>query len=122
MYTESRYLSLGKEPKKVLTEWMGDNSSPFDQVVAALTSPEMTRASKEVLSPADQSITDEEAIDPLDLKATTLPLLYQLHKRRALPAILFNYDRERMRGHCFHFIAQLITAEAKWKEGPQWKK
>jgi superfamily II RNA helicase len=67
-------------------------------------------------------VTDGDTVDSLDLKATTLPLLYQLHKRRALPAILFNYDRNACEEIAFTLLRQLVNAESKWKEGPQWRK
>jgi superfamily II RNA helicase len=108
--------------KKVLLEWMGDKDSPFDQVVAALTPPEATDALDQVPSSAGSSTTDGDTIDSLDLKTTTLPLLFQLHKRRALPAILFNYDRSACEDIAYTLLGQLVKAESKYKEGPQWKK
>lgn len=114
-----------KDLKKVLIKWMGDDASPFDKVVQELTPPELPEV--QGLAPVSSSAsattdTDENAIDPLDLKATTLPLLYQLHKRRALPAILFNYDRNACEEIAFTLLAQLEAAESKWKEGSHWKK
>ena len=103
-----------KALKKVLINWMGDSASPFEKVVEELTHPEA--------SDANELPTDKKAIDPLNLKATTLPLLYQLHKRRALPAILFNYDRSACEEIAFTLLEQLADAESKWKEGPYWKK
>lgn len=85
--------SWEKSLKRVLLEWMADANSPFDLVVADLTPPEQADATDQ-MSLVSPSVTDADTIDPLDLKSTTLPLLYQLHNRRALPAILFNYDRE----------------------------
>jgi hypothetical protein len=107
--------------KKVLLEWMADSKSPFDDVVAALTPVAKSNSLEESLS-TGSSVTDDDAVDPYDLKATTLPLLLQLHKRRALPAILFNYDRSACEDIGYTLLSQLVNAEAKWKEGPQWKK
>jgi hypothetical protein len=106
--------------KKVLAEWMADSRSPFDKTLAELTPQEAIEAPDQALS--DSSITDGDAIDPLDLNATTLPLLYQLHKRRALPAILFQYDRSGCEDIGSTLLSQLVGAETQWKEGPQWKK
>jgi superfamily II RNA helicase len=107
--------------KTLLLQWMQDTNSPFDKVIEELSAP----ATAEVLetpSSATSSVTDGGAIDPLDLNSTTLPLLYQLHKRRALPAILFNYDRSQCENIAFAVLQQLVDAENKWKKGPQWKK
>jgi len=112
-----------KKLKEVLAKWMSDPASPFVKVVQELTPPELleTLESTPTASLASDT-TETDIIDPLDLKATTLPLLYQLHKRRALPAILFNYDRNACEEIAFTLLAQLEAAEAKWKEGSYWKK
>lgn len=114
-----------KALKKTLVQWMGDSESPFDQVVFELTPKEAEDNSEQTLasvSSTTSSVTDSDAVDPLDLKSTTLPLLFQLHKRRALPAILFNYDRSACEDIAYSVLAQLVEAENRWKDGPQWKK
>jgi hypothetical protein len=111
-----------KATKKVLLRWMADRCSPFDRVVAELTPSEPSETLDQVPSSSASSTTEGETLDPMDLKATTLPLLYQLHRRRALPAILFNYDRNACEVIAFTLLDQLVTAEDKWKEGPQWKR
>ena len=110
-----------KDLKNVLLKWMGDRNSPFDKVVAELTPVEKDENKNQNAS-ATSSVTDGDVIDPVDLKATSLPLLLQLHKRRALPAILFNYDRAACENIAYAILGQLVEAEAQWKEGPQWKK
>jgi hypothetical protein len=110
-----------KALKNVLLQWMADRESPFDRVIADLT-PSTDGVQDEIVPSAASSTTDGEEIDPLDLKQTTLPLLYQLHKRRALPAILFNYDRSMCEHIAYNLLTQLSEAESKWKEGPAWKK
>jgi superfamily II RNA helicase len=110
-----------KSLKKVLLQWMADHDSPFDKVISYLT-PRKAAELDELPSPTSSSMTDGDEVDALDLKATTLPLLYQLHKRRALPAILFNYDRSTCEEIASAVLKQLVDAEAKWKEGAQWKK
>lgn len=112
-----------KALKKLLLEWMGDSKSPFDKVVQELTLPEPPEPdSRPSTSSSSSSSTNNDDVNPLDLKSTTLPLLYQLHKRRALPAILFNYDRNQCEQIAFAVLNQLVKAEKRWKEGPQWKK
>ncbi|KAF4635469.1 hypothetical protein G7Y89_g2618 [Cudoniella acicularis] len=110
-----------KALKKVLLQWMLDRASPFDRVVMELSPKGSSVEPDQVLS-ATSSVTEGDNLDPLDLNATTLPLLFQLHKRRALPAILFNYDRSQCETIAFAILKQLVDAEARWKEGPQWKK
>lgn len=113
-----------KALKKLLLQWLADKNSPIDKVVKELTPTTSTLkllTSDKALS-SNSSASDGEYIDPYDLKSTTLPLLYQLHKRRALPAILFNYDRSQCERIAESVLKQLVAAETLWKEGPQWKK
>jgi superfamily II RNA helicase len=111
-----------KDLKAVLQQWMTDRHSPFEQIVAALSPLERIEGQDQVPSSTSSSATEGESLDALDLKSTTLPLLYQLHRRRALPAILFNYNRSQCEEIAEAVLAQLIKAESKWKEGPQWKR
>ncbi|TAQ87818.1 hypothetical protein B7494_g3841 [Chlorociboria aeruginascens] len=110
-----------KELKNVLLKWMADRQSPFDRVITELAPPEPVDVENEAPS-TTSSVTEGATLDPLDLKSTTLPLLLQLHKRRALPAILFNYDRQGCEDVAYALLSQLVEAETRWKEGPQWKK
>lgn len=112
-----------KDLKIILQEWMSKDGSPFDKVLAALT-PEKDNASSDSsdTSAASSVAGDENLVDPNNLNETTLPLLLQLHKRRALPAILFNYDRLGCEEIATALLHQLVAAESRWKEGPQWKK
>jgi superfamily II RNA helicase len=109
-----------KALKKLLLQWLADRNSPIDSVIQELT-PSTVLPSDKIPSCAS-STTEGESVDPLDLNATTLPLLYQLHKRRALPAILFNYDRSQCEDIATAVLRQLVEAEALWKESPQWKR
>ncbi|PQE30888.1 DEAD DEAH box helicase protein [Rutstroemia sp. NJR-2017a WRK4] len=113
-----------KDLKIALLKWMSDNSSPFTKVVAELT-PEKTDIAQQELSGSSSSAsspTSLEFVDPMDVEATTLPLLCQLHKRRALPAILFNYNRSSCETIAQTVLKSLVEAETKWKQGPTWKK
>ena len=112
--------------KKTLKVWMMNDQSPFEKVVDDLSS------SMDVTSNIDKQVSKGTASDELhddmvavnsdDLYATTLPLLCKLHERDALPAIFFNYDRQRCEGICKAVIQQLIEAETHWKESSQaWK-
>lgn len=109
-----------KALKKLLLQWMADRKSPFEKLIQELSLP--VEPEEPVPSSTTSSITDSDSLDITDLKATTLPLLFQLHKRRALPAILFNYDRNQCEEIAFAVLKQLTDAESRWKEGPAWKK
>lgn len=113
-----------KALKEILMQWMADRNSPFDQVVQELTPPETAETEERISATvsSSSSVREEKIVDPFDLKATTLPMLYQLHTRRALPAILFNYDRSACEEIAYALLEQLVEAENRWKEGSQWKK
>jgi superfamily II RNA helicase len=111
-----------KELKKVLLQWMADTNSPFDQVVAELSPRTGNVEDGYEASSATSSVSDSVTVNPNDLQDTTLPLLYQLHSRRALPAILFNYDRAQCENIAYALLNQLTKAESRWKEGSEWKK
>ena len=111
-----------KALKKVLLQWMSDDKSPFEQVVKVL-SPKMRDPNDAYETPSStSSVTDNDSLNPNDLQDTTLPLLYQLQSRQALPAILFNYNRAQCEDIAYSLLSQLSKAESLWKEGPQWKK
>ncbi|QSZ32856.1 hypothetical protein DSL72_002436 [Monilinia vaccinii-corymbosi] len=109
-----------KNLKKVLLQWMAECQLQFANVVKELI-PESVE-SKDDISISSSSGSSTELIDSLNLQATTLPLLYQLHKRRALPAILFNYDRAACESIANTLLSQLVQAEQQWKQGSAWKK
>lgn len=102
-----------KSLKAVLLEWMEDEKSPFTKVVEAISPPVAKRAAiKE----------GEKSIALNNLEQTTLPLLYQLHQRGALPAILFNYDRTQVEDIAISVLKELKAAEDIFKESKEWKR
>lgn len=115
-----------KELKKVILQWMAaGRSSPFDKVVQELSPPapapnndEDDSSDEDISAEADES----DRVNSNDLRATTLPLLYQLHKRGALPAILFNYDRSGCEDIASSLLKQLTSAEERWKQGKEWQR
>lgn len=102
-----------KKLKTLLLQWMYDDKSPFEKLVQDL--------SPSTITPAPIA-EGESLIDQADLKQTTLPLLYQLHQRGALPAILFNYDRTACEDIGISLLTQLKSAEDKFKESKEWKR
>ena len=112
--------------KRLLKEWMADDQSPFDKVFEELSrSMDGTGTIDKQISKGNIPGGEDDdlfEINSDDLYATTLPLLCKLHERDALPAIFFNYDRNRCEGICKAVIQQLIEAETRWKESsPVWK-
>jgi len=115
-----------RDLKSVLLKWMnaGDRESPFEKVVLELSPPILrVKRGASIKSSDDGALVARELdeIDANDLRATTLPLLYQLHQRQALPAILFNYDRSGCEDIAETLLNQLKAAENHWKEGKDWQ-
>jgi hypothetical protein len=118
-----------RDLKEVLLQWMnaGNGDSPFDKVMQELSPKLSIREKNGRIFDVDEvgaleGNSDQEQIDPNDLRATTLPLLYQLHQRQALPAILFNYDRSGCEVIAGTLLNQLMAAENRWKEGKDWQR
>ena len=98
------------ELKKLLALWMSDPNSPFDNILAELSSP-IERQSRPRVN------TDKEYI-----YNTALSLCVDLHERNALPAILFNFDRSSCEQIAQKILEGLQKAEDTWKrESPKWK-
>lgn len=122
-----------KDLKDVLRKWMTDANSPFDNVVAELSQRSQSPSSEDRQTSRGASDTNGVPIlDIKDLRRTTLPLLTRLHELDALPAILFNYDRNACEVIARYIVSQLESGEkafkassSKWKaklEGwQQWK-
>lgn len=126
-----------KELKTLLSQWMvARHTSPFEKVIQDLTpkssflreegfrvKAEENATSSSGEESSDCSTSDEsQSVHAGDLRSTTLPLLYQLHKRGALPAILFNYDRSGCEDIANSLLVQLVSAENRWKEGREWQR
>ncbi|EMC93796.1 hypothetical protein BAUCODRAFT_124551 [Baudoinia panamericana UAMH 10762] len=112
--------------KDVLRQWIADSDSPYDLVVKdleqsfRLASRESTQVTQSTdgISAQTVHIPRED-----DLVKTTLPLLCRLNDQDALPAILFNYDRNQCEKLAEAVLQQLQDAEtAQRKSGPKWEK
>ena len=115
-------LKWEKGLKEVLAAWMADLESPFEKVVAELNGSfyDDQREKLQVTRPAGTE--QASSVDPSDILETTLPLLCRLHEQEALPAILFNYERDICERICQTVVGQLAEAEKAWKESsPKWK-
>ncbi|MCJ1332960.1 hypothetical protein MMC10_009654 [Thelotrema lepadinum] len=105
--------------KTLVREWMKDSSSPFQEVVAALSETMHAARQPEVVSgkPVQQerSKVEAESIDEEDMFQTTMPMLCSLQSQNALPAILFNYDRSMCDALCKHIFERLERSEVLYK-------
>ncbi|KAL8714617.1 MAG: hypothetical protein Q9220_001565 [cf. Caloplaca sp. 1 TL-2023] len=112
--------------KTLLRTWMAQDSSPFDRVVEDLgKAMNEAKGTEHYTSWPEANLATMKArsVDADDLYQTTLPLLCKLQERDALPAILFNYDRQKCEGICQSILLELKEAEASWKESsPVWAK
>ncbi|XP_044717417.1 putative dead deah box helicase protein [Hirsutella rhossiliensis] len=98
--------------KRILEAWMQDPRSPFSAVRSELGSAflEPDSPSPDGASVDSSSFGVNFEVKKNILDSTALPLLTDLHRRGALPAILFNYDRD-------HFQNGRKLAEyEKWKK------
>ncbi|KAL8797979.1 MAG: hypothetical protein Q9182_007056 [Xanthomendoza sp. 2 TL-2023] len=111
--------------KMLLKSWMMQEKSPFGRVVEDLGKPMNDAKSPSSYKTRSQEIsvtTEAMEIDADELYQTTLPLLCKLQERDALPAILFNYDRNKCVGICLTIMKQLQDAENDMKKSsPVWK-
>ncbi|KAH7079592.1 hypothetical protein FB567DRAFT_631384 [Paraphoma chrysanthemicola] len=108
--------------KTVLSKWMADDASPFEEVRKDL-SQTITKIAQE---PIQGDIDDDGSeVDEMELKHdvnSILPLLADLQRQDALPGIIFNYDRAVCEKMCQTLMKQLTEAEASWKQtSPKWK-
>lgn len=90
--------------KRQLLSWMQDPQSPFSACQKILRNED-----------PEESVRGDTA--------STMPLLVDLRSHGALPAILFNYDREECENILFTVLHSLDTAEQRYRvTSPVWKK
>ena len=123
---KSDVISWEAELKRVLKRWMADRNSPFEAVRRSLQATVDTAEREEIYMAGSISIDgceEAQTVNQRDLCSTTLPMLWGLHSRDALPAILFNYDRSMCEKICARILGQLKNAEVSWKRSsPKWAK
>lgn len=110
-----------KKLKELLSMWMSDADSPFDNVLQELGS---SHFAKQHTALVDGGEGDEvrEAFDPNNLHQTAVALATDLRCQNALPAIFFNYDRTECEKIAKIMLESLEQAETAWKEtSPKWK-
>ncbi|SPO02147.1 related to antiviral protein and putative helicase [Cephalotrichum gorgonifer] len=115
-------VAWGAALKDVLLTWMRDLDSPFSNVQQALresiAEPESLAAGTAGESTGSGTTFE---VDDDDLSSSALPLLNDLNRQGALPALLFSYDRECCENTAFDILERLETAENAWKESsPEW--
>ncbi|RPA88242.1 P-loop containing nucleoside triphosphate hydrolase protein [Ascobolus immersus RN42] len=106
--------------KALLKKYMADQNYPFQKLVEKLEKASFKLESGESSDP--QLLDEATRLSDDELYASTLPLLSQLHKQNALPAILFSFDRTICNNICETITKQLEEGEAEWrKNNPKWK-
>lgn len=120
----SDVLEWGTSLKQVLQSWIEDVESPFSSVQAELGSCLSKPAPCRNLEGCGfDNFTAHFPVNNLSLLSLALPLLTDLHTRGALPAILFNYDRDYCEKTVLHLLAQLETTEKEWMDGSaEWQR
>lgn len=129
------------ELKSELKVWMDSTHSPFNRVIRelggqlaeGLTGFSQNDLHEESLKKEEEIVDEdqkheralEDAVEvasglPILLKKA-LPMLDELNRKNALPAILFSYDRAICEKLCFSIWEQLKEAEDSWrKTSPEW--
>jgi superfamily II RNA helicase len=114
--------------KKLLTTWMADDASPFEEVRKDLSQSLVGfQEARESDEPESGEANNDGQLDELGMEishdiSSILPLLADLQKQDALPGIIFNYDRAICEKMCRTLMKQLVDAEVAWKEtSPKWK-
>jgi hypothetical protein len=120
---KSHVIQWERKLMELLSLWMADSKSPFDQVLQELRQPlEKLQAEDLQVSPTNSTTETESEIDATDLFQTALPLLTSLSEQNALPAILFSFDRSACEKMAQKVFDRLEKSEKIWKaESPKWK-
>ena len=110
--------------KRLLAEWMDDPEAPFDGVRDDLQKIQSAKvdAPKSDSTPPNIDQTQLAVSSKSEMINNILPLLVRLHRRNALPAILFNYERATCETLASTILSELTSAEERYKEGPAWQK
>ncbi|KAH7396308.1 DEAD/DEAH box helicase-like protein [Pyrenochaeta sp. MPI-SDFR-AT-0127] len=108
--------------KVVLSEWMADDDSPFEEVRQDLSK---SIADFNFQPQSENEAGEDDQADEMEISHdihSILPLLAELQVQDALPGIIFNYDRAICEKMCEVLLKQLSEAEKVWKEtSPKWK-
>ena len=108
-------LNWEKELKSILSTWIADQSSPFESVVEELSGSLRGNNAEPIYAPKEEAQSDPVSVDSNTVLQTTMPLLCRLHEQDALPAILFNYDREQCERICEAIMTTFESSEEAWK-------
>lgn len=105
-----------KNLKTLLSSWILDPDSPFEKVREDLSAP-----LRMPLAHSAHRMVEAVGVDAY-LQRTALPLVTELYKQNALPAILFNFDRLACENIALAILRSLEGAEKLWKNSSaKWK-
>lgn len=132
MIKRSDVIKWGNTLKQTLQSWMEDVKSPFLLVQSELGQYLPSLVPGLPAEDTTSNDSDSELMVSLDngkqqanqaLASQVLPLLTDLHDRGALPAILFNYNRDACENTVIYVLSLLEKAEKEWKDSsPKWAK
>ena len=101
--------------KEVLLVWMKDSDSPFAVLQQDLRSSIKSPLDSCGLDATNDSNTAGMCFETKSLASTALPLLVDLSRQGALPALLFHYDRGYCERVAFDVLRRLKASEKRWK-------
>lgn len=101
--------------KEVLLVWMKDPDSPFAVLQQDLRSSIKSPPNSCGLDATNDSNTAGMCFETKSLASTALPLLVDLSRQGALPALLFHYDRGYCERVAFDVLRRLKASEERWK-------
>lgn len=131
MVKKAHILGWESDLKNCLLPWMMTPGSPFEAVRDELRSRILDTNGEDLQSPAEnKQLKAENGETAADVEGETktpksnyFQLLLDLHHRRGLPAIIFNYDRDECETIMHSVIAELEGHESKWKKtSKEWLK
>ena len=99
--------------KKELAAWMADPKSPFEATRHELQGDQYRQVSR--------IHTEERQVESTNNIMSEFSLILDLRSKGALPAIMFNYDRDGCETSLFGLLGLLEKAEGKYRESsPEW--
>ncbi|KAJ5042660.1 hypothetical protein J3E72DRAFT_253800 [Bipolaris maydis] len=113
-----------KKLKAKLLEWMNCEGSPFEKVQQDLSKTLVKPITRNLLSTKHIFGGNFEArnVNTESLSSIILPALVDLHAKNALPAIVFNYDRNQCEKLMKDVMKELEISELAWKAtSTSWK-
>lgn len=105
-------LDWEQDLKQALRMWLDDIQSPYPSLITELAQGCFSEGAVNSQESSQDPSSNIKGLTPAqEFVASSLPLLSQLHRQDALPAIIFNYDRTQCDNLCRTIVDQLKAAE-----------